>query len=139
MIREAAQSDMAGCAAVVNRWIDGTPWFVRVVSVDQVNAALDKALDTRRIWVVGDPVEAYLSLNPENGHIGALYCDRPGQGHGKALMDAAKDGRDFLSLNTHLANTRAQAFYRREGFKDAGEHAPEPPEILRELRMEWHQ
>lgn len=136
-VRPALPADMAGCAAVVNGWIDDTPWFPRVVDAETVAEMLDKAPLTRTIWVVGDPVAAYLSLDEESNHIGALYCRTPGRGHGKALLDQAKAGRDALSLNTHVVNTRAQAFYTREGFAPAGERAPEPPETLTELRMEW--
>ena len=35
---------------------------------------------------------------------------------GKKLLDRAKEGRGRLSLRVYEKNTRAAAFYRREGF-----------------------
>jgi ribosomal protein S18 acetylase RimI-like enzyme len=55
---------------------------------------------------------------------------------GKALLDYAKNGRTFLKLNSHAANTRAHAFYRREGFTQIGD-----PWLgddgIDEITMEW--
>ncbi len=136
--RRAGPGDVPGIAAVLNGWIDETDWMPRLYSPDELEGLIAAALPDRIIWVVGEPIEGYLSLDPETAKIGALYCSRTGEGCGKALIGAAKEGRDFLWLHTHVTNTRAQAFYRREGFVAAGgEIAPEPPETVPELRMEW--
>ncbi|WP_226624751.1 GNAT family N-acetyltransferase [Alloyangia pacifica] len=136
-VRHATEADIPACAAVLNGWIDATEWFPRVHSHAEIEGFLLEALPLREIWVIGDPVEGYVSVDPEIGKVGALYCARGGAGLGKALMDQAKEGRASLFLHTHVANLAAQRFYRREGFRDAGEVDPEPPETLRELRMEW--
>lgn len=137
--RRAGPEDIAGIAAVVNRWIDETDWMPRTESAEAIEGFIGAAFPDRIIWVVGDPIEGYLSLDPATAKVGALYCTRTGEGCGKALMEAAKQGRDFLWLHTHVTNTRAQAFYRREGFVAVGgEIAPEPPETVPEMRMEWH-
>ncbi|NNE89261.1 MAG: GNAT family N-acetyltransferase [Silicimonas sp.] len=95
------------------------------------------ALPEREIYLIGDPPEGYLSLNPETNHIGALYTDRPGHGLGKALLDCAKSGRDTLQLWTHEPNRAAQRFYAREGFSVV-ERNEKGGDGLPELRMEWH-
>ncbi|MBE9636700.1 GNAT family N-acetyltransferase [Salipiger pacificus] len=136
-VRRATEADVPGCAAVVNGWIDATGWFPRVHSHEEIEGFLREALPAREIWVTGDPIEGYVSVDPEIGKVGALYCARSGAGLGKALLDRAKEGRARLFLHTHVTNLAAQRFYRREGFRDAGEVDPEPPETLRELRMEW--
>lgn len=137
--RRAGPEDVPGIAAVLNRWIDETPWYPRAHAPEVLEGFIGEALPDREIWVLGDPIEAYLSLDPVSGRIGALYCSRTGMGCGKALMDEAKRGRDVLWLHTNVPNLRAQRFYRREGFERVGEEiAPEPPETVPELRMEWH-
>ena len=137
-IYRAGLKEVPGCAGVVNDWIDATPWKPRVFSRDAIEGMIREALPVRQIFVVGDPVEAYLSFDPETSKIGALFCSRTGAGVGKALLDHVRQGRDFVWLTSDEPNLKAQAFYRREGFVDCGFIDPEPPETLRELRMEWH-
>lgn len=136
--RLASAGDVPGIAAVLNDWIDRTDWFPREHSPQALQEMIADALPERQIWVLGEPVEAYISLDPKVGRIGALYCSRTGQGCGKVLLDRAKRGRDRLWLHTNVPNQRAQAFYRREGFVQVGDViAPEPPKTVPELRMEW--
>lgn len=100
-------------------------------------ALILEAFPAREIWVSGDPVDCYMSIDPKAQKIGALYCLRTGQGVGKRLLDQAKAGRDFLWLTTHEPNLAAQKFYRREGFVATGTGPPTPPETLAVIRMEW--
>ena len=136
-IRLARPEDAATCARIVSDWVARTDWMPRLFSEEELTAMIAEAMPDREILLIGQPVEGYLSLNPETGQIGALYLDHPGQGLGKALMDRAKSGRDFLQLNTHEPNQAAQRFYAREGFKVV-ERDPEGGDGLPELRMEWH-
>ncbi len=136
--RRATREDIPAMAGIINAWIDGTKWFPRVLSDQVITEAFEGAFDQRRMWVAGDPVAGYLSLNPDTGQVAALYCARTGEGLGRALMDRAKEGRDHLFLHTHVLNRGAQRFYRREGFKEVSRHQPEPPETVEEIRMEWH-
>ncbi|EEX12914.1 GCN5-related N-acetyltransferase [Citreicella sp. SE45] len=137
--RLAGPDDVPGIAAVLNRWIDETTWMPRSMPPSDIEDIIRTALPDRNIWVLGDPIEAYLSLDPRVSKIGALYCSRTGEGCGKALMDRAKEGRDFLWLHTNVPNLGAQRFYRREGFEPVGgEIMPDPPETVPEIRMEWH-
>lgn len=136
-IRLAFCEDAATCARIVSDWIDRTPWLPGVHSANDLEAMIAEALPHRDIFLIGDPVEGYLSLNPETGQIGALYLDRPGQGFGKALLDRAKQGRDYLHLWTHAPNDAAHRFYAREGFAVVEEN-PKGDDGLPELRMEWH-
>lgn len=96
-----------------------------------------EAFPQREIWVAGDPVDCYMSIDPVEGKVGALYCLRTGAGVGKRLLDKAKENRDFLWLTTHVPNEAAQRFYRREGFVDVGTEPPVPPDTVPVIRMEW--
>ncbi|MBU2961954.1 GNAT family N-acetyltransferase [Citreicella sp. C3M06] len=136
--RRATIDDIPACAAVINSWIDRTDWFPRLYGPEVIQQAFHDAWDKREIFVIGAPVEGYVSLDPAQRKIAALYTARPGAGLGKALLDTAKDGREMLFLHTHVPNEAAQRFYRREGFVQVGGALPpEPPEIVPEIRMEW--
>ena len=137
LVRPAERRDVPGCAQVVNDWIDATCWMPRAHSRAEIEGFIDEAFDLREIWVCGDPVEAYLAFDRDSAKIGALYCARTGAGLGKALLDRVRQGRDFVWLSTHEPNLLAQAFYRREGFTEVGRYDPEPPETVREVKMEW--
>lgn len=125
-------------AAVINGWIDATVWMTRDQPPETIERFIREAYDAREIWVVGQPVVGYLSLDPVSLRIGGLYCSMTGQGIGKALLDQAKAGRDFIWLHTHVPNKGAQRFYRREGFVPTEVIAPQSAEAVPELRMEWH-
>lgn len=135
-IRRAEAEDVPAISRIVNGWIDRTDWMPRTHPADDIAGFIATALPEREIFLIGEPPEGYLSLNPENGMIGALYLDRPGRGQGKALLDRAKAGRDYLQLWTHEPNADAHRFYRREGF-EVVERKPEGGDGLPELRMEW--
>ena len=63
---------------------------------------------------------------------------RLGQGAGKALLDAAKAAAPRLILRTFAANTRAQKFYRREGFAETGRGGgADNEEGLPDIAYEW--
>ena len=135
-------------AAVVNGWIDATPWMQRDLPAEEIAAMIARGLTQRDMWVIGEPAQAYVSVESGIGHVWGLYAAAPGQGLGKRLMDRVKEGRDFLSLNTHVPNLGAQRFHAREGFVAMGEVEPAGATSLsqapartrtdiRELRMEW--
>lgn len=136
-VRQPTQADAPAIAGIINSWIDATPWMERDVSERELQSMIAKGMPHREMWVLGDPVQAYLSCEAEINHIWGFYCATPGQGHGKTLLDRVKQDRDFLSLNTHLPNKAAQKFYKREGFVPVKEFDPDPPSNIRELRMEW--
>ena len=136
-IRLATEADVPSIARIVNSWVDRTDWMPRGEPAEVLEGFIASALPEREIFLIGEPVEGYMSLNPATGQIGALYLDRPGNGLGKALMDHAKSGRDYLQLWTHEPNTAAHRFYVREGFTVV-ERKAEGSDGLPELRMEWH-
>lgn len=137
-IRRAVREDVPACARVIHDWAAQTDWMTEELPAEQLATLILDAFDAREIWVAGDPVDCYMSLDPEQKKIGALYCARTGQGIGKAFVNRAKDGRDFLWLTTHVPNTAAQRFYRREGFDLVAEEPPVPPDTVPVYRMEWH-
>jgi len=136
-IRRATAQDGPACAQIVNGWIDQTPWMPRTASASDIEAALIKGLPLREAYVIGDPVAGYISVEVEIDHIWGFYLAIQSQGAGKALLDHVKQGRTKLRLNSPAANTRAHAFYQREGFSQVGP-AWAGDDGIDEITMEWH-
>lgn len=136
-VRRATEADVGAMAAIVHEWEVATDWMEARHSAEDLAGVITEAFPKREIWVAGVPVDGYLSFDPETARVGGLYCRTTGQGQGRALMDRAKAGRDFVWLHTHVPNDAAQRFYRREGFVEVSRHAPTPPDTVPELRMEW--
>ena len=137
VVRPAVPGDAAVCAAIHNDWIDSTPWMPRVHSPDSlVRFYSEYLLPKTRMFVVGDPPKAYLSLNDE-GLIAALYSALPGAGLGKALLDHAKSLTQTLTLWTFAANTGAQKFYEREGFEAIRRTDGDNEEGLPDILYRW--
>jgi GNAT superfamily N-acetyltransferase len=146
--RAPTVADVPAMARIVNDWIDATPWMLRDLPAEEIEVSIAKGLAQREMWVIGAPAAGYISVEAEIAHVWGFYCAEPGKGVGKRLLDRAKEGRDFLSLNTHMPNVAAQRFYAREGFVPVGDVDPAPvstvaetpertPTGIRELRMEW--
>ena len=118
-IRRAVPDDVTACATVVHNWARQTDWMPEELPVEELSTMIGDAFDSREIWVAGDPVDCYMSVDPALEHkVGALYCgahwDRASASN---LLDKAKEGRDHLLwLTTHMCqHVDAQRFYRREG------------------------
>ncbi len=137
-VRPAERSDIPAMAKIVTDWEAATPWMQSEFDAKQIEGFLSDAFDERIILVTGRPASAYLAFDPERARIGGLYCSATGQGVGKTLINAIKDGRDYLWLNTHEPNLAAQKFYKREGFQEVSNEGAETTTSVPELRMEWH-
>lgn len=136
-IRRATAEDAPACGAIVMQWIGDTDWLTNGPDGDAVTQALREGLPKREAYVIGDPVAGYLSMETERHHIWGFYVAERGRGLGRLLMNHVKQGRDYLQLNSHAPNTRAHAFYEREGFRKIG--LPWPGDDgVDEIRMEWH-
>ncbi|KIC42444.1 GNAT family acetyltransferase [Ruegeria sp. ANG-R] len=136
-IRRASLDDVSDCARIIATWAKQTDWMPEELPEEKLADLIREAFPDRDIWIAGEPVDCYMSVDPVGCKVGALYCLRTGQGVGKQLLDKAKDGRDYLRLTTHVPNVRAQRFYRREGFVETGTEPPTPPDTVPVIRMEW--
>ncbi|WP_043767245.1 GNAT family N-acetyltransferase [Roseivivax isoporae] len=134
--RRACPDDAPACAAIVRAWLDRTDWMPEGPDLRTLEEAMRAAFAEREVWVVGDPAEGYLSFDPGTSHVRGLYVGRPGAGIGRALLDRAKEGRDRITLDTHVPNRDAHRFYAREGFRVI-ETDRAGSDGVPELRMEW--
>ena len=138
VVRRAVEADVPAMAQIVCDWEAATDWMPSPYAPEEIAGFIREAMPEREIWVAeGQPIEGYLSFDPTVSRVGGLYCRKTGAGVGKALMDRAKEGQDFVWLTTHEPNEAAQRFYRREGFVEVSRHDAEPPNTVREVRMEW--
>ncbi len=141
-IRPGETADGPVCAAIVNDWIDATPWLPRVHSPKAVERHyIGHVLATCRVQVaeVLGALAGFIAVDRE-GYVAAVFVarGRRGQGVGTALVAAAKTSRpEGLSLWTFEANAAARAFYAARGFKEAGGTAGDNDEGLPDLRFVW--
>lgn len=144
-MRRATVEDLPACAAIINDYIDATEWLPRVLDRQAIEALFCPALlEARTVFVAEDKGETvgYLSMNPEDGFVPALYLSRNARrrGLGTALLDAAKSARpQGLSLTVFETNDDALRFYRREGFtEDPTGRDDETEEGIPTLLMRWN-
>lgn len=149
MIELAKPPDAAAMAQVLGGWIKATPWMPKLHLPIEDVWFCSSLIDTCDVWVVRQPVvigptetddtvSGFLARRGDA--VQALYLapEARGQGYGKALLDLAKAGQDRLELWTFQANTRAIAFYRREGFVEATRtDGSGNDEKLPDLRLVW--
>ena len=137
-IRRGRAEDAPICADILNRWIDETSWMPRVHDAEDVRRHYREfVFKTRKVWVAEDPVAGYLCFDPECDEITSLYASPTGAGTGKALLDHLKRRQDSLSLWTFVANQRARAFYRREGFREVDQTEGDNEEGLPDVLLTW--
>ena len=123
-LRIATAADLPVCAAIINDYIDATEWLPRTLDREAIEALfIPSLLEARTLFVAEEHGEilGYLSMNPDDGFVPALYLGPAarGKGVGKALLDAAKAAHpNGLELTVFERNTDALRFYEREGFSE---------------------
>ena len=136
----AAPADAAALARILGDWVRGTGWMPVLHSRAEDLAFLSGLIGRQAVLVVRRGGAAVGFIAADGGEVTALHvaADQRGRGIGKALLDAVRAGAPSLSLWTFQANSRAIAFYRREGFAEAGRtEGAENEEGLPDLRMIW--
>lgn len=144
LIRMAKLADLPICATIINDYIDATQWLPRTISRDAVEGLfVPSLLDQRTLFIAEEQGEilGYLSMNPQDGFVPALYLSPAarGKGTGRLLLDAAKAAHpDGLDLTVFERNTEALRFYAREGFvEDPSRRDDKTEEGIPTLWMRW--
>ena len=118
VIRPARADEMAACARLYVRVLADTfTWLPpeRHKEADFLNAAREEDV---YVAIEGGRLVGLAAIYRPQHFLHSLYVTERGRGIGKALLDhvsAAMGG--VLSLKCQAANTGAQAFYVREGFR----------------------
>ena len=89
----------------------------RLFDKHKLTEMIRNAIPLREVWVIGRPINGYISFNPDLLQISALYVIRRGEGIGKILLDQVKSDCKYLQLWSHEINNSAYKFYKREGFQ----------------------
>ncbi len=135
-LRRAIINDASACALIVDDWIEKTVEMPRLFDKHKLTKMIRNAFPLREVWVIGQPINAYISYNPDLLQMSALYVISRGEGIGKILLDQVKSDRKYLRLWKHEFNNAPHKFYKREGFqlknrKDRGSDG------IPELQFDW--
>lgn len=137
-LRPARAFDAAECAAIVNRWIDGTPWLPRIHTPESVIRHYREDVFPRQSVTVAEAKGAVVGFLARDGDwVTSLYVGRPGIGIGAALLTEAKAAQASLHLWTFQANTGARRFYQREGLVEGRRSAADNDEKLPDIEYLW--
>lgn len=136
-LRAARPTDAGRVGAILSAFIDDTPWMPRIHTRAEDLSFAGDMID--RGWVtVTEDVTGFLAREGEM--IQALYVakDQRGQGIGSALLEAAQEAAPVLTLWTFQANTPAQGFYKKHGFREVERtDGQDNDEGLPDIRYLW--
>ncbi|MEM6677194.1 MAG: GNAT family N-acetyltransferase [Pseudomonadota bacterium] len=146
-IRAGRPADAPAYAAILNAWIDATPWMPRLHTPQDVMAwHRDTVCPRARVLVAerGGPC-GFLVLEAPRADgaapfVTGFYVAQAvrGLGVGRALLRAAKRAApEGLRLWTFAANAAARRFYAREGFAEVGGSSGENEEGLPDILCTW--
>lgn len=141
-IRDGTEADAVACAAILNAWIDATPWMPRVHTPEAVERHYGEFVLKERKTLIAEAerVVGFAALDMEERYVTALYVaeDARGRGLGAVLMNEAKAlSPSELNLWTHVANAEAQRFYLREGFAEVERTDGDNEENIPDIRYRW--
>ena len=141
MIRSMEPGDLEAVAAIwlaanqeAHAFLPTSYWTSRLAEVKDAMAQAE-------VWAFADEgrpgILGFIGL--QGDYIAGLFVRREARsrGVGRQLLDHVKTGRAELKLQVYVNNPRAEAFYRREGFRCAGEGV-DPETGQRERCMAWH-
>lgn len=137
----ARPEDAVPLARILGDWLRGAGWMPVLHSREEDVAFLCRMIASHRALVARDAEGGPLGfIAVKQGDIAGFYVAEAarGQGIGKALLDAARAEEPRLALWTFQANTRAIAFYSREGFTEVERtDGAGNEEGLPDVRMIW--
>ncbi len=138
-LRRATPEDAPALARILGDWVRETGWMPVLHTREEDLGFIAHLIGTTEVTLAEDGgPSGFLALDGED--VRALYLapEARGRGIGKALLGQAKAGRTRLSLWAFEANSRAVAFYQREGFRVAERtDGSGNEEGLPDLRMIW--
>ena len=138
MIRRPDTQDLD---AVSSLWLDANleahgfiPASYWLGHLEEVRAALAQA----EVWAFADAAGLLGFVGLQGDYIAGIFVRREARsgGVGRQLLDHVKAGRRQLRLQVYRKNSRAAAFYRREGFRLV-EKGVDPETGETELLLEW--
>ena len=89
-LRRATIHDASACALIVDDWIEKTVEMQRLFDKHKLTEIDRNAIPLREVWVNGQPINGYISYNPDPSQISTLYVNKRGEALGKILLDRIK-------------------------------------------------
>jgi len=139
ILSPAIPADAAPLAQILGDWVRGIGWIPVLHDRIADLGFVTRMITTHHILVARDPAPVGF-IAVKQGDIAGFYIavEHRSKGIGKALLDAAKANEPRLALWTFQANTRAIAFYIREGFVELERtDGSGNEENLPDVRMIW--
>ena len=97
-LRRATIDVASACALIVDDWIEKAVEMPRLFDKHQLTEMIRNAIPLREVWVIGQPINGYISYNPALLQVSALYVNKRGEGIGKILLDRIKSDHKYLNL-----------------------------------------
>jgi len=117
-LTRAIAEDAEPLAKIMAGWIAQTPWMPQLHEPAEDIRFLHYLIREKQVTTLRNWRGVHGFLARDGGDIHALYLGPKARnrGWGRALLQDAKSQVRDLTLWTFQANTRARAFYAREGF-----------------------
>ncbi len=119
ILRQATSADVDTTAQILGDWCEATPYIPPLHTRDEDRQFLQTVIKTQDVLIAETAGEVQGFIARDGMEIGQFYLapSARGQGVGTALMAEMMDRSDQLWLWCFQANTGAQRFYERQGFK----------------------
>lgn len=117
-LREAEEGDANEMAAILQGWLEDTPWMPVLHTLAHTEAFCGHLTKATDCWVAEEAGKVTGFLARDKDWVTALYLapEARNRGIGRALLAEASVGRDALQLWCFQNNEGARRFYERHGF-----------------------
>ena len=85
-LRRATIDDASACALIVDDWIEKTVEMPRLFDKHKLTEMIRNAIPLREVWVIGQPINGYISYNPDLLQISALYVKKKAKALGRYFL-----------------------------------------------------
>ena len=96
ILRRATIDNGSACALIVNDWIEKLVEMPRLFNKHKLTEMIRNAIPLREVWVIGQPINGYISYNPDLLQISVSCVNKRGEGIGKILLDRIKSDSKYL-------------------------------------------
>ena len=76
VLRRATIDDASARALIVDNWIEETVEIPRLFDKHQLTEISNNSIPFREVCIIGQPINGYISFNPDSSQIAALYLNK---------------------------------------------------------------
>ena len=85
-LRRSTVDDASACALIVDDWIQKTVEMPCLFDKHKLTEMIRNAIPLREVWVIGQPINGYISYNPDLLQISALYVRKKAKALGRYFL-----------------------------------------------------